>query len=214
MTGETSGAAPDPKHCGGKKKQSEGTCTRPAGWGTQHQGVGRCKLHGGNTPSHVAAAEQVMAEQAAARFGLDMTEISGGQALLREVRRSASMVDWLALQVAGLAPDDMIWGLAGRRVTPPAAAGGTPQVVVEQRSRIHPWVQMLERERLVLAKVAAEAHRCGIEERLMRQVELDGALIAKVIAAVLNDPELEMRPEQRARFGTVVPRHLRAVDAA
>ena len=46
----------------------------------------------------------------------------------------------------------------------------------------------------------------------MRQVELDGALIAKLIAAILNDPDLEMRPEQKAKVGTVVPRHLRAID--
>jgi hypothetical protein len=59
---------------------------------------------------------------------------------------------------------------------------------------------------------AESAHRCGIEERLLRRIELEGALIAKLIAAILNDPDLEMRPEQKAKFGTVVPRHLRAMD--
>lgn len=29
------------------KRQSEGVCTRPAGWGTGHLGEGACKLHGG-----------------------------------------------------------------------------------------------------------------------------------------------------------------------
>jgi hypothetical protein len=71
---------------------------------------------------------------------------------------------------------------------------------------------MLRDERVLLGKLAEAAHHCGIEERLMRQVELDGALIAKLIAAILNDPDLEMRPEQKAKFGTVVPRHLRAID--
>lgn len=36
--------------CGAKKRQGEGFCTRPAGWGTDHAGVGRCKFHGGATP--------------------------------------------------------------------------------------------------------------------------------------------------------------------
>jgi hypothetical protein len=81
-------------------------------------------------------------------------------------------------------------------------------VQIEQRARTHPWVVMLRDERVLLGKLAEAAHRCGIEERLMRQVELDGALIA----AILNDPDLEMRPEQKAKFGTVVPRHLRAID--
>ena len=36
--------------CGAKKSQSEGPCTRPAGWGTDHVGDGRCKLHAGSSP--------------------------------------------------------------------------------------------------------------------------------------------------------------------
>ena len=38
------------KYCAARKRQPtyEGeTCRRPAGWGTWHPGVGRCKLHGG-----------------------------------------------------------------------------------------------------------------------------------------------------------------------
>lgn len=34
--------------CGRKKRQGEGCCMRPAGWGTNHVGEGACKLHGGN----------------------------------------------------------------------------------------------------------------------------------------------------------------------
>lgn len=36
--------------CGAKKRQGPGNCRRPAGWGTDHAGVGRCKLHGGSNP--------------------------------------------------------------------------------------------------------------------------------------------------------------------
>ena len=36
--------------CGAEKRQGEGVCTRPAGWGTNHAGEGRCKLHGGSNP--------------------------------------------------------------------------------------------------------------------------------------------------------------------
>lgn len=36
--------------CGAKKRQGDGACQRPAGWGTDHVGDGRCKLHGGSTP--------------------------------------------------------------------------------------------------------------------------------------------------------------------
>ena len=36
--------------CGAKKHRSPKTCDLPAGWGTDHPGTGRCKLHGGNNP--------------------------------------------------------------------------------------------------------------------------------------------------------------------
>jgi hypothetical protein len=34
----------------GAKKRSGGLCTQIAGWGTDHAGEGRCKLHGGSSP--------------------------------------------------------------------------------------------------------------------------------------------------------------------
>jgi hypothetical protein len=36
--------------CGAHAKQTGKPCTRPAGWGTDHSGSGRCKMHGGKTP--------------------------------------------------------------------------------------------------------------------------------------------------------------------
>ena len=36
--------------CGAKTKGSGEPCQRPAGWGTDHPGVGKCKLHGGASP--------------------------------------------------------------------------------------------------------------------------------------------------------------------
>lgn len=44
----TNGAAPR-QHCGAKTRSGT-PCTQVAGWGTQHVGVGRCKLHGGASP--------------------------------------------------------------------------------------------------------------------------------------------------------------------
>src|SRR6056297_3141188 len=36
--------------CGAKTKKDGSPCQKPAGWGTDHPGVGKCKLHGGATP--------------------------------------------------------------------------------------------------------------------------------------------------------------------
>lgn len=40
----------DSQYCGARKRQPSvpgETCRRPAGWGTWHPTIGRCKLHGG-----------------------------------------------------------------------------------------------------------------------------------------------------------------------
>lgn len=52
----------------GSPKRSGGPCTRPAGWGTQHQGFGSCKLHGGCMPGQVTQAARQMVDFAARRM--------------------------------------------------------------------------------------------------------------------------------------------------
>jgi hypothetical protein len=39
---------PADTRCNAKRLRQEGLCQRPAGWGTTHAGIGRCKLHGGS----------------------------------------------------------------------------------------------------------------------------------------------------------------------
>jgi len=45
---------PQGYYCGARTRTesngSDGTCTQRAGWGTDHPGIGRCKLHGGASP--------------------------------------------------------------------------------------------------------------------------------------------------------------------
>jgi hypothetical protein len=77
-------------------------------------------------------------------------------------------------------------------------------VVVEQQARVHPLVQMLDPAQVQLRGFAESAHRCGIEERLMRAKELEGELIAKVVRAILGDPELGLSREQWAAVAHVV----------
>jgi hypothetical protein len=38
----------DPFYCGAKNRQGD-PCRQRAGWGTDHLGSGRCKLHGGRS---------------------------------------------------------------------------------------------------------------------------------------------------------------------
>jgi hypothetical protein len=171
-----------------------------------------CAAHGGRAPQVQAAARDRLAVAVAARFGLDMTDITGSEALIREVRRSAAMVEFLAARAAELSPEELTWGTTKRTLRPDGEGGHTVETVEEARQNI--WVVMLREERLVLAKVAAEAARAGVEERLARRAELDGAAMVQLIRAIFGDPELAMRPEQLAKMGVVVPRHLRAITGS
>ena len=57
---DTSPTEDQSRFCGARKRQGEGYCRRPAGWGTDHVGMGRCKLHGGATKSHRTRAAAVV----------------------------------------------------------------------------------------------------------------------------------------------------------
>lgn len=54
--------------CGSRKRQGDGTCALPAGWGTDHPGTGSCKHHGGSTRNHRKAAVEAQARAELARL--------------------------------------------------------------------------------------------------------------------------------------------------
>jgi len=60
--------------CGGKKHGVDELCTQAAGWGTDHPGTGKCKLHGGSNPirhGRYSGIERVDLQDAIARFKAD-----------------------------------------------------------------------------------------------------------------------------------------------
>jgi hypothetical protein len=208
MTPRDSGADHDSRKCGGKRRGagSDGKlCTRPAGWGTAHVGTGRCKLHGGSTPSHTTAGRVALASAAVATFGLPR-EVDPRDALLEEVYRSAGAVDWLHQQVQALEADAVVWGKAEEVEK---QAGEFPGLDTTHKAAVNVWVQLWQAERAHLVKVAKEAINCGIEERKVRLAEQQGALLAGVIKNILGD--LDLSPAQAAKVSEVVPRHLRSV---
>jgi hypothetical protein len=168
--------------CGGQLKQPKAdgrtTCDLAAGYDTPHPGIGRCKFHGGSTPSHVIAAERVQAEQAVLRaqqtYGLPV-DVEPGEALLGLVRVAAGVVAWLGAQVAQLKLDDL-------------TADG----------RTHPLVALYLDERKHLAQVAKDTLAAGVAERRVRLEEAQGqllvALLERVIRRLGKDP---MDPEVR-----------------
>jgi hypothetical protein len=181
--------------CSGKRSDGE-----PCGkWPMNGQRV--CRKHGGASPQAKAAAERriqtAQAEQAVQTFGL-AREVDPRDALLEEVYRTAGAVDWLAKQVQALNTKDVVWGRAEET-----------DEGVKDKAAPSIWVQLYQSERLHLVRVCREAISAGIEERKVRLAESQGAMLAGVIKAILND--LDLTNEQQAKVGTVVPRHLRSV---
>lgn len=188
-------------HCGAKTRAG-GQCQRPAGWGTDHVGAGKCKLHGGRTPSGRKAAQRIQAVEAVASYGLPR-EIDPHSALLEELHRTAGHVAWLAdLIGAGVLSKEN--NPTGRRRTikldQPTLAGDIPSV----------WVQLYHEERKHFAAVAKTCIAVGIEERRVLIAEQQGSLLAQVIRGVLTDLGVADRPE----VPSVVRRHLTLVSAA
>lgn len=179
--------AEGPRYCGARRTREEGTCRKPAGWGTSHVGAGQCRLHGGATPSGVVAGRRVLAERAVHALGLPAAT-SAAQALLDEVQRAAGAVEWLSGQIQALSVDELV----------------TPD------EGIHVWLRLwhVERDRLVKASAAAIA--ADVDVRLVRLAEQQGQLLADLLNGIFDD--LRLTAEQRARIPEVVPRHLRAVN--
>ncbi|MCP4871624.1 MAG: hypothetical protein GY898_23185 [Proteobacteria bacterium] len=170
--------------CGAKKTRGPGACSRPAGWGTPHPGRGRCKWHGGRTPSHVKAAQKEELEEAAQTYGLPV-EIGHQEALLEEIQRTTGIVRWLEQRIRSRPADDLLkeWTLE---------------------------LELYQIERRHLVKVSRVAHLCGIEEREILLAEQHGALVAEAIRGILEDLKVADHPD----VGKVVRRHLSVVRSA
>lgn len=171
---------PDPRHiskppdqfCNGKMKgRINEYCHKGAGWGTDHPGVGRCKMHGGAAPTYKAEAMALAAGQAVEQYGLPR-EIDPHTALLEELYRTVGHVEWLRVQVASLETDDMYGPVGGGQ-------GGFPS------SEPHVFIGMYREERKHLAKVAKSCIDAGIEERQVRIAEQQGQLFAAALQAIL-----------------------------
>lgn len=195
------------RYCGGKKKQGEGTCTRPPGWGTDHAGSGRCKLHGGCAPSGRVAAMNEQARKAVETYGLPR-DISPTDALLEEVRYSAGHVAWLRAKVAEIEADDLVWGKTEEVDKNASEFAGTDTT---HAAAVNVWLDLYFRERKHLLDLTKTAISVGIEERRVRLAEAQGSLMNDVIRRILA--RLSLNADQSALLPVVVPEELRRAAA-
>lgn len=182
----------DKPKCGAKKRQGEGTCQRPAGWGTDHPGTGRCKLHGGSTPDHRTAALREQADRALKTALADLDAPPIEDPLTELARITGQVVAW----------KDAIAARVNALTSLRYSTDGGEQLRVE--------VALFERALDRCERFLASMARLNIDERLTRISEQQAALITRAVTAALQDLGLSPDLQQEARRG--VARHLRAVS--
>ena len=184
------GAAPLDRRCTARSSRTGERCKR---WAAK--GATVCPTHGGRAPQVKAAAkrrrDEATAIAALATYGLPIT-IDPAQALLDEVHRTAGHVAWLAQLVADLDKADLTQRAENGAVAPSV------------------WVDLYQRERAHLTRVAKSAVDAGIAERQVKLAEQQGALLAGAVQRILD--ALDLTPEQRARVPEVVPAVFRQIE--
>lgn len=188
-------AGSDKPKCGAQKRQGlpGETCTFVAGWGTDHVGTGRCRLHGGNTRNQRAAARAQQAEQQAraALAALDVTPIDNPFTALS--RLAGQAVAWQET-IAGIVNQ------LGDRLRYEGAAGSE-----QLRAEIALYERAMDRCAQVLGTIA----RLNIEDRMARVSERQAEIVVAAIEAALASAGVTGHDADEAR--KVAARHLRAV---
>lgn len=182
--------------CGGKRKQGPpgATCERPAGAGTEHVGDGRCKLHGGCTPSHVQAAATAKADRDVRTYlgqHVVIKPIDNPLAAYREFAgKAAAWLEASEAVMAKLTAENMrYYGKTGEQLR--------AEVVVFERA--------MSSMNTVLATYA----RLNIDERLASvSVEVKKMILRAIEAALAN---AGVSGPKAIEAKQVAARHLRSV---
>lgn len=199
------------KICGaartGKSAAGPGICCQPAGWGTNHRGYGRCRLHGGLMPTHEESAEREeaidIATKAVQLYGAPI-DIDPIEALKGLLQGTAGHVAWLA---------DFI-----KDLDEPTKLKQTTDIGVKPTV----WLELYERERRMLLDISKVAIAAGLKQREIAIEEEKGRMLAQVIQAVLMDEQLGLTPAQRvvapevvrAKIMEIVLKNQNALEAA
>lgn len=188
------------KHCGGKTRAG-GRCTRPSGWGTEHVGIGRCKLHGGATQSHTKAAAKVQAQRDVELFA-GRRDIHPAEALLELVQWTAGEVDYWRARVRDLEEEELTWGVTKVK------EGGDDRGTTEEAKPNIAYAMAVDASNR-LERYSSAALKAGVDAALVRIAESQGARLFDAIEQILD--ALQLTEAQQAQVPVVVPPILRAI---
>lgn len=196
-------SARDTPKCGAEKKNGK-PCGMDAGWGTDHPGVGACKLHGGSTPNAILNA----AKQQAIVMGLAV-DVEPHEALLQCIRITAGEVMYCQQMIAELAPEDAV-GHPKEIIRRQGSTGEDGFVDVEETREKVPMMNIWIRARAAsidrLAKYSKMALDAGVNERRVRIAESMASVLAPVFKTVFD--ELGLTDRQKKIAPEILKRNL------
>jgi hypothetical protein len=166
--------------CGVARRQENGApCRKSAGWGTDHKGIGPCRLHGGNFKSVAVAAERKRAET-------EMRTVLSGLGVTRPVSNPLQALRELAGEV--LALKDALRGMVEHL--------GSLRYDGQAGEQVRGEMQLYERALDRAAKVLVDIGRLNIDERLVRISEEQGKLVFEALKAGLLAAGIRERDPQ------------------
>jgi hypothetical protein len=168
----------------GAKTRSDGKCKKQKGWGTDHLGTGRCKLHGGNTES----GEKAAAKEAAVIMGTEL-QVEPHDALLMCVRISAGEVGYCSREIAKLEK---------------------ASVMTPFGEMLSIWITTRQKALQSLAKFSKMALDAGVAERQVQVAERYGEMLATLVSGILGD--LKLTKDQQKEAPAVVARHFQLLE--
>lgn len=196
------------KDCNALIKDRTAYCSKPAGWGTDHAGFGRCKRHGGSTELAAKGAAMERALALADVYGTP-ERVDPHQALLQELERTSGHVSWLFIKVNEVGSGD---GGTDNLVGPVGEAGEDIKTGTTHHPNVEPsvWLRLYQEERKHLVSVAQACIKAGIEERRVQIAEAQGMMIARAIQGILKALGVADHP----KAGEVVREHLMELSAS
>lgn len=205
--------------CGARTRRGT-PCEHEAGWGTQHVGVGRCRLHGGAEEHAQVNGMVQLARREMAVMGAPLS-IEPQDAILECVRITAGEVAYASERIAELHACEAVGPVMRhslRRTVAEASDDGDEadldedsqsagDLVADTRAgppAVHVWIEVRQRAMDRLVQYSFAALKAGIEERRVRIAEQQGMLLARAIQGILRELGVDQNPEAPA----VVRKHL------
>jgi len=161
--------------CSGTNRQGE-PCGRPAGWGTDHAGVGLCKHHGGSTPSGKRHAITLEAARQVEVWG-GRLDVNPAESLLELVQGKAAEVAYWNHRVAGLDEAERAGLLVAETTFGEGPQG--PVDTVTRKVAPHVFVVLLHKAQDQLASFSAAALRAGVDEALVRLATVQASAVVE-----------------------------------